>query len=64
MAHVLDGTPGHGKKFVVTMDGSPFAGFDTHEDATRYIAMQMSKVKGGTKLPAAAATRKWTIEAK
>ena len=49
-----------GKKFVVTMNGADFAGFDTMKEAESYIKMQKEKKRGGNQ-PAAAATKDWNV---
>jgi hypothetical protein len=53
---------GGGRRFLVMMDGKPFAGFDTMVEASRYVGMQKSKVKGNSRDKAYAADREWTIK--
>lgn len=52
---------GAGKRYIVTMDGSPFAGFDKKSQAKIYIAMQKAKVTG-SRAPAFAAGKNWDIQ--
>jgi hypothetical protein len=53
---------GGGRRFLVTMDAKPFAGFDTMVEASRYVSMQKSKVKGNSRDKAYAAEREWLIK--
>ena len=58
----INNTPiGGGRRFLVNMDGKPFAGFDTGIEAKRYITMQKSKMKGSSNDKAFAAERDWTV---
>jgi hypothetical protein len=50
---------GRNAAFIVNMDGAPYAGFDTMNEAKKFIEMQMSKLNKSS--PANAANRKWTI---
>ena len=60
----LNNTPiGANKKFLVTMDGSPFAGFDERKDAEGYINMMKTCKKGGSgQVLAACANHNWEIK--
>ena len=57
---------GNNKKYLVKMNGSPFAGFDTREEAEKYASMMQNCKKGGKKgdnsPKAACAEHTWTIE--
>jgi len=59
----ITNTPiGANHRFLVKMDGKPFAGFKTLADANKYIAMQESKVKGNSRDKAYAAEREWSVQ--
>ena len=51
---------GGASPFLVTMNGEPFAGFDTMKEAQKYIEMQRSKMKGAN-ANALAADKSWDI---
>lgn len=57
---------GNNKQYLVRMDGNPFAGFDTREDADKYVKMMVTCKKGGKKgdnaPKAACADHNWTVE--
>jgi hypothetical protein len=59
---ILDTPIGANKRFLVTMDGNPFAGFDTLDQAQGYIAMQKTKTKAGGREKAFAAERNWAVK--
>ena len=52
---------GANHRFLINMDGKPFAGFKTLKEAQMYIAMQKSKVKGNSRDKAYAADREWSV---
>lgn len=53
---------GANKKFLVLMDGNPFAGFDERRDAEGYVGMMKGCIKGGKgNVPAACATKNWSV---
>ena len=57
---------GRNAKYLVKMNGSPFAGFDTMEEAEKYVKMMKDCKKGGKKgdnaPKAACADLNWSIE--
>jgi hypothetical protein len=54
---------GGDRRYLVTCDGKPFAGFDTRAQASMYVTMQKNKTKSGGQ-PAAAADKNWEIKDK
>ena len=52
---------GANKKYIVYLDGDPFAGFDKMAQAKMYVAMQKAKKKAPRSEPAYAAGRNWEV---
>ena len=60
-SNIFDVPVGANKRFLVTCNGGPFAGFDTHNQASLYVTMQKNKTKKGG-APAEAAGKDWNIK--
>lgn len=59
---IWDVPVGADKRYLVTCDGKPFAGFDSHSAAAAYVAAQKEKRNHNKRGPAVAAKATWGIK--